>query len=82
LFVSVKGLVTEVGGLMTQGAVFAREYGLQALAGMEHATRLINDGQRIRVNGTNGYAEVCTQAFKVCVLFFLTFYLPQNKRMV
>jgi phosphoenolpyruvate synthase/pyruvate phosphate dikinase len=58
LFVSIKGLVTEVGGLMTHGAVIAREYGLPAVVGVEHATRLIKDGQRIRVNGTDGYAEI------------------------
>ena len=58
LFVSIKGLVTEVGGLMTHGAVIAREYGLPAVVGVENATRLIKDGQRIRVNGTDGYIEV------------------------
>jgi phosphoenolpyruvate synthase/pyruvate phosphate dikinase len=58
LFVSIKGLVTEVGGLMTHGAVIAREYGLPAVVGVENATRLIQDGQRIRVNGTEGYVEI------------------------
>jgi rifampicin phosphotransferase len=58
LFVSIKGLVTEVGGLMTHGAVIAREYGLPAVVGVENAIRLIKDGQRIRVNGTEGYVEI------------------------
>jgi pyruvate,water dikinase len=58
LFVSVKGLVTEVGGLMTHGAVIAREYGLPAVIGVENATKLIQDGQRIRVHGTEGYVEI------------------------
>jgi pyruvate,water dikinase len=58
LFVSIKGLVTEVGGLMTHGAVIAREYGLAAVVGVENATKLIKDGQRIRVNGTDGYVEI------------------------
>jgi rifampicin phosphotransferase len=58
LFVAISGLVTEVGGLMTHGAVIAREYGLPAVVGVEHATRLIQDGQRIRLNGTHGYIEV------------------------
>jgi len=58
LFVSIKGLVTEVGGLMTHGAVIAREYGLPAVVGVEDATKRIKDGQRIRVNGTDGYVEV------------------------
>ena len=58
LFVAIKGLVTEVGGLMTHGAVIAREYGLPAVVGVEHATQLIRDGQRIRVDGTDGYIEI------------------------
>jgi pyruvate,water dikinase len=58
LFVTIGGLVTEVGGLMTHGAVVAREYGLPAVVGVEHATQLVRDGQRIRVNGTDGYVEV------------------------
>jgi phosphoenolpyruvate synthase/pyruvate phosphate dikinase len=58
LFVSIKGLVTEVGGLMTHGAVIAREYGLPAVVGVENATQLIKDGQRISINGTEGYIEI------------------------
>ncbi len=58
LFVSIKGLVTEVGGLMTHGAVIAREYGLPAVVGVENATALIKDKQMIRVNGTDGFIEL------------------------
>jgi len=58
LFVTINGLVTEVGGLMTHGAVIAREYGLPAVVGVEQATRLIRNGQRIRVHGTDGYVEI------------------------
>jgi len=58
LFVSIKGLVTEVGGLMTHGAVIAREYGLPAVVGVENATKQIKDGQRILVNGTEGYIKI------------------------
>ena len=58
LFVAIEGLVTEVGGLMTHGAVIAREYGLPAVVGVEQATRRIRDGQRIRVHGTDGYVEI------------------------
>ncbi len=57
-FVAIAGLVTEVGGLMTHGAVIAREYGLPAVVGVVDATRLIRDGQRIRVHGTDGYVEL------------------------
>src|SRR5918999_1637983 len=58
LFLAIKGLVTEVGGVMTHGAVIAREYGLPAVVGVEHATRLIQDGQQIRLHGTDGYVEI------------------------
>ena len=58
LFLTAAGLVTEVGGVMTHGAVIAREYGLPGVVGVEQATRLIRDGQRIRVNGTAGYIEL------------------------
>jgi pyruvate,water dikinase len=58
LFVAISGLVTEVGGLTTHGAVIAREYGLPAVVGVKDAMRLIRDGQRIRIDGTNGYVEI------------------------
>ena len=62
LFVAITGIVTEVGGLMTHGAVIAREYGLPAVVGVERATRLIQDGQRIRVHGSDGYVEILPSA--------------------
>jgi pyruvate,water dikinase len=58
LFVTIKGLVTEVGGFTTHGAVITREYGLPGVVGVENATKLIKDGQRIKVNGTEGYVEI------------------------
>lgn len=58
LFVAIAGLVTEMGGLTTHGAVIAREYGLPAVVGVQNATRLIREGPRIRVHGTDGYVEI------------------------
>ncbi|CAG7618951.1 Prodigiosin synthesizing transferase PigC [Paenibacillus solanacearum] len=58
LFHSAVGLVMEVGGLMTHGAVVAREYGLPAVVGIDRATELIRDGDRIRLDGTRGYVLV------------------------
>lgn len=58
VFVSISGLVTEAGGMMSHGAVITREYGLPAVVGVVNATRLIKDGQQIRVNGTEGYVEI------------------------
>lgn len=56
-FVSVKGLITEVGGLSTHGAIIAREYGLPAVVSVRDATKLIKEGQLIRLNGSEGYIE-------------------------
>jgi phosphoenolpyruvate-protein kinase (PTS system EI component) len=50
--------LSEVDGLLTHGAVVARGYGLPAVVGVQHATCLIRDGQRIRVYGTDGYVEI------------------------
>ena len=58
VFVSIKGLVTEVGGVATHGSVIAREYGLPAVVGVQDATTLIENGRRIRVNGTDGWVEL------------------------
>jgi pyruvate,water dikinase len=58
VFVTVAALVTEVGGLMSHGAVVAREYGLPSVVGVDRATQRIEDGQRIRVHGTDGYVEL------------------------
>ncbi|MTI48608.1 MAG: phosphoenolpyruvate synthase [Firmicutes bacterium] len=61
IFVSLSGLVTETGGMMSHGAVVTREYGLPAVVGVVNATKLIKDGQRIRVNGTAGYIELISE---------------------
>jgi pyruvate,water dikinase len=62
LFLAVAGLVTEVGGLMTHGAVIAREYGLPAVVGVERATELIQDGHRLRIDGTTGHVQILPTA--------------------
>jgi pyruvate,water dikinase len=54
LFVHARGLVMEVGGLMTHGSVVAREYGLPAVVGVDGATSRIRTGQRVRVDGDRG----------------------------
>lgn len=54
LFLAAGGLVMEVGGMMTHGSVVAREYGIPAVVGVSHATRRLQTGQMIRVNGNTG----------------------------
>jgi pyruvate,water dikinase len=58
LFQSAIAIVTEVGGLMTHGAVVAREYGIPAVVGVDDATTLIKDGEKIRVDGVQGFVEI------------------------
>jgi pyruvate,water dikinase len=58
LFNSAKGLVTEVGGMMTHGSVIAREYGIPAVVGAENATSIIKNGARIRVDGNEGFVQI------------------------
>jgi pyruvate,water dikinase len=54
LFLSAAGLVMEVGGMMTHGAVVAREYGIPAVVGVDRATTRLHTGQRIRLDGSSG----------------------------
>ena len=54
LFLTAAGLVMEVGGMMTHGAVVAREYGIPAIVGVNRATTRLRSGQRIRINGSTG----------------------------
>jgi pyruvate,water dikinase len=58
LFQSAIGLVMEVGGLMTHGAVVAREYGLPAVVGVDGATERIKNGDRLRLDGTRGFVQI------------------------
>ena len=58
LFINAKGLVMEVGGLMTHGSVVAREYGIPAVVCVLEATKKIRTGQQIRVNGDEGVVEI------------------------
>lgn len=58
LFVHAAGVVTEVGGLMTHGAVVAREYGIPAVVSVASAVERIRTGQRIRVDGDRGIVEL------------------------
>ncbi len=58
LFYSVEALVVEVGGMMTHGSVLAREYGIPAVVGIENATKILKDGQYVRVDGTRGFVQI------------------------
>jgi pyruvate,water dikinase len=54
LFPGIGGIVAETGGQLSHTAIVAREYGLPAVVGIKQATRLIEDGQPITINGYSG----------------------------
>lgn len=58
LFLTAGGLIMEMGGLMTHGAVVAREYGLPAVVGVDQATRRLRTGQRVRLDGSSGQIDL------------------------
>lgn len=61
VFFMVKGLVVERGGMLSHGAIIAREYGIPAVVGVNDATRRIHDGQRLRVDGDKGVVELASR---------------------
>jgi len=54
LFLTAGGLVMEMGGPMSHGAIVAREYGIPAVVGVPDATERIATGQLITVDGSSG----------------------------
>ncbi|MDT3700150.1 MAG: PEP-utilizing enzyme [Thermincola sp.] len=62
LFSKIKGVVTDSGGMLAHAAICAREYNIPAVVGTitrgSRVTEHIKTGQRIRIDGTNGVAEV------------------------
>ena len=58
LFINASGLILEVGGALTHGAVVAREYGIPAIVGVRNATKNLHTGQRVRIDGNRGIVEV------------------------
>lgn len=61
LFLAAGGLIMEVGGMMTHGAVVAREYGIPAVVGVDEATQKLHTGQHVRVDGSSGRVIIQSQ---------------------
>ena len=59
LFMHAAGLVMERGGLLSHGAVVAREYGVPAVVNIPNATQRITDGQMLQIDGSQGIVSVC-----------------------
>jgi pyruvate,water dikinase len=62
LFAIAGGLVTEIGGILSHGAIVAREYGLPAVMGVAGATSAIAEGRRVTVDGNRGIVTVEPEA--------------------
>lgn len=58
VFGKIKATVSDIGGTMSHAAIVCREYGLPAVVGTGHATKMIRTGQRVRVDGTNGIVTI------------------------
>jgi pyruvate,water dikinase len=58
LFLTAGGLVMEMGGANSHGAVVAREYGIPAVVGVAGATEAITTGRRVTVDGANGVVRL------------------------
>ncbi|HET7566901.1 MAG TPA: PEP-utilizing enzyme [Gaiellaceae bacterium] len=58
VFPKISAAVSDIGGMMSHAAIIAREYGMPAVVGTGHATKLIKTGDRVRVDGDNGTVTV------------------------
>lgn len=58
LLVRAGGLISEAGGRLSHGAILAREYGIPAIMDVRNATWILQDGQKVRIDGTRGIVEI------------------------
>ncbi|OAB62381.1 pyruvate phosphate dikinase PEP/pyruvate-binding protein [Leptolyngbya valderiana BDU 20041] len=58
LLAQAGGLIAEVGGRLSHGAIVAREYGIPAVMDVAEATRELRDGQHVRLDGEVGLVEI------------------------
>ncbi len=52
------GIISEVGGSLSHGAIVAREYGIPAVMDIHNATNILRNGQRVRIDGQRGIVEI------------------------
>ena len=60
----VNGLITEIGSSLSHGAVVAREYGLPTIVNVKGATKILKNGDRIKMNATKGTIEIINDSPK------------------
>ena len=62
LFTLAVGVIVEIGGTLSHSSIVAREYGLPALANVKDATKLLQDGDRVRLDALNETVEVLSRS--------------------
>ena len=58
LFINAAGIILEIGGALQHGAVVAREYGIPCVSGVDDATTILEDGQIVEIDGSDGCVSV------------------------
>jgi phosphoenolpyruvate synthase/pyruvate phosphate dikinase len=58
LFTLASGVIVEAGGMLSHAFTVAREYGLPALGNMKDATKLLKNGDQVRLDATQGKVEI------------------------
>jgi len=58
VFLKIKGLITETGGILSHGAVVSREYGIPAVTGVKNAMKTLKDGDAVILDGNTGTVYV------------------------
>jgi pyruvate,water dikinase len=64
LFPRVAGLVTDSGGALSHAAIVAREYGLPSVVGTINGTKILQNGQRIRIDGATGKIQILSEGYR------------------
>ncbi|PIZ85760.1 hypothetical protein COX95_03080, partial [bacterium CG_4_10_14_0_2_um_filter_33_32] len=64
IFATVKGVITNRGGLLSHACIVAREYGLPAIVNVPNATEIIKDGQYLILDGNEGTINISLEASK------------------
>lgn len=58
LLANADGIIAEVGGALSHGAIIAREYGIPAVMNIDHATEIFQEGQKVKIDGQQGIIEL------------------------
>ena len=62
IFPLVRGMIAEMGGLLSHASILAREYGVPTVVSVPEATQRLHDGDRVEMDGTTGRIRVLRRA--------------------